>query len=210
MSGYVPMSTIEAKESGAGYGILPAGAYVCYVVDAYIECSKSGKANLNIVWDVAEGEHKGWFASAIYGHTEYLGIEGNAAAYTKHKLNKISESNSQQPVSFDAVALVDGAAAQFFNSGKTGKINITQMQGKYIGLTVGTSDELYNGNVQHWNYVDMWLTPSEIKAMKYTTSDGKTHDVRIPPHKDKTQGSGSQAPIAQSEQGATYDVEIPF
>ena len=72
---YTPLSGIEAKEASQGGGLLPAGAYVCYIADAFIQCSNAGKVNLNIVWDIAEGEMKGWFAGSLYGHTEYLGLE---------------------------------------------------------------------------------------------------------------------------------------
>lgn len=209
---YTPLSGIEAKEASQGGGLLPAGAYVCYIADAFIKCSNAGKVNLNIVWDIAEGDCKGWFAGSLYGHTEYLGLEGNSAPYTKHKLNKISESNSQPPISFDAVSVVDQAAAEFFNRGKAGKIDVPHLKGKFIGLAVGTSDELYKGNVQHRNYVDAWYTPMEIRAMKYTDKSGKVCDVRIPPHKDGTGGAAQQQAAQQqaSAQGDVYANDIPF
>ena len=115
-------------------------------------------------------------------------------------------------MSFDAVAIVDASAGAFFNAGKVGKLDVPHLKGKFIGLTVGTSDELYKGQVQHRNYVDMWLTPMEIRAMKYTDKSGKVCDVRIPPHKDRTGGAAQQQATQQQAptQGSVYDTEIPF
>lgn len=208
---YVPLSSIEGKESSGGAELLPAGAYVCVFTDARLVKSKSSeRVNLKLDWDVAEGEHVGHFGAAQYGHSVWLGIEGDGAAYTRHKLDRISMSNSQPPVTFNAAEIVDRYAAQFFAGGCVGELPITEFVGRYVGLVVGTSDELYKGNVQHRNDVAQWVTVAEARAGKYTDSKGQIRDIRIPAHKDKTGGARSAQSQPMSTADAMSQDEIPF
>lgn len=207
---YTPLSQTEAVEATGGTDLLPAGAYVCVITDARLEKSKKGNVNLKIDWDVAEGPHAGHFAGAQYGHSAWLGIEGKSAGYTKYKLDRVSMSNSNPPVTFDAPGIVDRYAMQFFSGGCVGEMPVAELTGRFVGLVVGTSDELYNGEVQHRNEVAQWVTASEARAGKYTDSKGRIVDIRIPAHKDKTQGAQTQ-PKQQAQQETLYaETDIPF
>ena len=210
---YTPLTQVAPQESTGGADVLPAGAYVCVVTDARLVKSKAGKVNLKLDWDVAEGEHAGHFGAAQYGHSQWLGVEDSAAGYTRHKLDRISLSNSNPPVTFDAAALVDRYVAQYFAGGCIGEMPVTELVGRYVGLVVGTVDEMWQGEVQHRNDVAQWVTVAEVRAGRYTDQMGKIRDIKIPRHRDKTQGGGAHTqipPQAAPQQAGMADSDIPF
>lgn len=206
---YTPLSQTAPQEGGGSADVLPAGAYVAVITDARIVKSKSGKVNVKLDWDVAEGPHAGHFGGAQYGHSCYLGIEDNAAPYTRFKLDRISMSNSNPPVTFDAPGTVDRYAAQFFAGGCVGEIPMPEFPGRFVGLVVGTVDELYKGEVQHRNDVAQWVTAAEARAGKYTDAKGQLRDIKVPAHKDKTQGQAAQPAAAPAQPDMAQD-DIPF
>lgn len=198
---FQPIDSSEAIETGARADVLPAGAYVCVITDAHITKSKAGKIALVATWDVAEGEHAGHFAGAQYGHTEWIMLESKSGSpedeaktrgYAAHKLDRISQSNSQPPVTFDAGAIVNRYAAQYDQTGRVGQLPVSELAGRYVGLVVGTLDETYNGSVQHRNEVAGWYTVAEVRAGKYADKNGNVREIRIPAHKDKTGGAATQ------------------
>ena len=210
---FQPLSASEIIETGGAADLLPAGAYVCVVTEAHLTTSKVGKMALVVTWDVAEGEHVGHFVGAQYGHTEWVMLESNSGSpqdeertrgFAAHKLDRISRSNSQGAVSFDAMALVSGMAVQFEAGGKIGQMPVPQLTGKYVGLVVGTVDETYKGKVQHRNEVAGWYTVEEVRAGKYADKDGMLRDIRIPAHKDKTGGAQAAAPGYSAPQPSAY------
>lgn len=199
---YQPISGIEAAEGGAGSGVLPAGAYVAVITDAAISKSKKGEIALLLTWDVADGEHAGHFAGSMYGHTEWLMLEGKGAPYAAARLDKVTASNSMPPVTFDARALADRYAVAFDTGGRMGQMSVPEFAGRFVGLVVGTQDEVYNGKVQHRNYVDRWITPDEVKAGRYVDSKGAVHEVKTPTHRDNTKAAQPAAPAYQQPAAA--------
>lgn len=81
--------------SGATFSI-PDGWYVLKVVSMKTTTSNAGNAQVNLVWDVAEGPladvaaDNGWYDNK---HTTYLQITGRAAGFTKRVLHMLAESN---------------------------------------------------------------------------------------------------------------------
>lgn len=218
---YQPISTIEAVEGGAGSGLLPAGAYICVITDAVISKSKKGEIALLLTWDVADGEHAGHFAGSMYGHTEWLMLEGKGAPYAAARLDKLSAANGTMIAPFDARGLADRYAVAFDTAGRAGQMPVPEFAGRLVGLVIGTEDELYNGKVQHRNFVDRWVTPEEVRAGRYIDSKGAAHEVRVPAHRDRTGGAQATAPAAPAYQMPAYqeptayaapmaDAAIPF
>lgn len=202
---FTPLNSADAIEGGAGADLLPAGAYVCVITDAKISQSKKGQIALLVTWDVAEGEHVGHFGAAQYGHTEWLMLEGNGAPYSTHKINVISASNSQPPVTFDALGVANQYATQYDAMGRIGDMPVAELVGRYVGLVIGTEDQAYQGNVSTRNVVSKWLTPAEVRAGK--TADGKP--ISVPKHKALSP-SAAQAAQAQAAPATIADDEIPF
>lgn len=205
---YQPLAGAERKELGGGSEILPPGAYCCIITDARLTTSKKGDMALLVTWDVAEGEHKGHFGGAEFGHTEWLMLEGNGAPYAAARLDKVSASNSVPPVNFDAVGTADAAAIAYDQTGRKGQMPVPLFIGRAIGLVVGIEESSYNGSERERNFVDRWITPDEVRAGKYTDSKGAVHDVRIPERRVERKA----AQPAQAAQAALplADEEIPF
>lgn len=202
---FTPLNVENAIEGGAGGGLLPAGAYVCKITEAHVTQSKKGQIALVLTWDVAEGPQADFFAGSQYGHTEWLMLEGNAAPYTTHKLKVIGESNTQPPITFDAVGTANQYAAAYDNGGRIGQADAGMFAGRYVGLLVGTEDSLYKGEVRQRNTVVRWLTPAEVRAGK--TADGK--QITVPRHKALATGQAPQAQ-AQAANAQLADEDIPF
>lgn len=207
---YQPISSIEAAEGGAGSGMLPAGAYICIITDAVISKSKKGEIALLLTWDVADGEHAGHFAGSMYGHTEWLMLEGKGAPYAAARLDKVTASNSKPPVTFDARGLADRYAVAFDTAGRVGQMPAPEFAGRFVGLVVGTEDEVYNGKVQHRNFVDRWVTPDEVRAGRYADSKGAAHEIRVPAHRDRTNGATATAPAAPAYQATAYQEPMAY
>ena len=107
------------ESRGGGVSTLPSGAYKCQITKAEFVTTKKGAAALVVVWDVAEGEHKGHFSEAFFEgkdfrHNDYLMLEGKALGMTKHKLHALADANP----GFKPTAAIDQDQAQPF-VGKT-------------------------------------------------------------------------------------------
>lgn len=95
----------EAATAGEQYKTLPPGNYVCRINSAFESISKSGKTQLNILFDIAEGEHKGFY-QAQYDSKAAKDInanwpgayrqltEGNSLKFFKGMVTAIEESNN--------------------------------------------------------------------------------------------------------------------
>lgn len=206
---YTPISKIERKELGGGSPLLPPGAYICIITDARLSKSKKGDMALLVTWDVAEGEHKGHFGGAEFGHTEWLMLEGGGAPYAAARLDKVTAANSVPPVSFDAAATADAAAAAYDQSGRIGEMPVPLFIGRAIGLVVGIEESDYKGSTRERNFVDRWITPDEVRAGKYTDSKGAVHDVRIPEKRVERKQQPTQ-PAQATQDSLLADEEIPF
>lgn len=204
----VRLTSAERKDFTSGAEILPAGAYVCIITEARIAKSKKGKINLLVTWDVAEGEFANHFNGAQYGHTEWLSLEDEGANYTAARLDKVSQSNSVTPVTFDAPIVIDAAADAYEQMGCTGEYDVAQMKGRMIGLIVGTRTETYQGKTNDRNFVAQWVTPDEVRAGKYKDSKGMEHDITIPKH--RMQANAVPQQTAGSALGVAEDDSIPF
>jgi hypothetical protein len=108
--GNVPDST------EGGFDKLPAGAYVVRIVSATYNTYKN---YADVVFDIAEGEHAGfysddWGVSHPYVHHFFMSYKDKALSMTKGRLNAITESNP----GFDAMAASDADRFDLF----TGRI----------------------------------------------------------------------------------------
>jgi hypothetical protein len=94
----------DAKSFGE-FETLEAGGYICKILKAEEQTSKSGKQMLVIFYDIAEGEHKDYYKreferikeknpDAKWKGTYYQLTEGNSTSYFKGLITSIEESNA--------------------------------------------------------------------------------------------------------------------
>ena len=92
---HVNWNDVEEKRAGSGIQTLPSGAYKCSITAAKYVTTKKGECALMVVWDVADGEHRGHFADKFFDgkdfrHNDYLMLEGKGLGIAKHKLHVLA------------------------------------------------------------------------------------------------------------------------
>lgn len=190
------LAGIESREAGDGGSFdLAPGVYVARITSADLMFSKKKEEALVVTWDVAEGDCTGFFSRSEYPPKEWLMLEGAGAPFAKWKLEQISASNSNPPVTFDAVAAVDAYQHD-------------TLVGKLVGLVVGF--ERYtknNGSDGTRNFVARWCTAQEARQGWRTDDSGKQVPLEPPAERDSRRPGVSQA--AQSATNVADD-DIPF
>lgn len=178
------------ESRGGGVSTLPSGAYKCAITKAEFVTTKKGAAALVVVWDVAEGEHKGHFSGAFFEgkdfrHNDYLMLEGKALGMTKHKLHALADSNP----GFKPTAAIDADQAQPFI-------------GKTCYLLIQERKYTYNGRDQSEVRVVDWLSPDEFRAGDYKVPE--TLDER------EVQAAPAAVHAPDAPQPDVYDEDVPF
>lgn len=178
------------ESRGGGVSTLPSGAYKCSITKAEFVTTKKGAAALVVVWDVAEGEHKGHFSDAFFEgkdfrHNDYLMLEGKALGMTKHKLHALADANP----GFKPTAAIDQDHAQPF-------------VGKACYLLLQERKYTYNGRDQSETRVVDWLSPDEYRA----------GDFKVPETLDEREAHAAPAAV-HAPTGPAIEVaedDIPF
>ena len=120
--------------TGTDFVRLPAGGYVCRIISAkdHDEHETDGKPYLEIIYDIAEGEHAGYYADEwgrvnTWAHSVRWYYTKNALGLFKGNLKAVDESNG---TSFEVSAL-------------TG-IDERKLAGCLVGMIIG--EEEYESN----------------------------------------------------------------
>ena len=138
---------------------LPSGAYKCEITSAQFVTTKKGKQALVVLWDVADGPHKGFFADDFYANkdfrnNDYLMLEGRALGVTKHKLHALADANPGfRPT--DAISRDDARS----------------FVGKTCYLLLQERKYTYNGSDKSEVNVVGWLSPDEYRAGDFKVPD---------------------------------------
>ncbi len=101
------------SSSEGGFKSLPAGPYVARITDAI---DNADREYVEIVFDIAEGEHAGfysddWGKNHPYAHHFFLSYKDSALGMLKGRLEAIAASNAPF---FDPFAAWDAAQASMF------------------------------------------------------------------------------------------------
>lgn len=171
---HVNWGSVEEKRVGGGIQTLPSGAYKCAITRAEYVTTKRGESALMVVWDVADGEHKGHFSDKFFDgkdfrHNDYLMLEGKGLGIAKHKLHALADSNP----GFTPSACIEQDQSQPFD-------------GKTVYLLLQERKYTYNGRDQSEVNVVDWLSPEEYRA----------GDFKVPDTIDERVASASPAPVA--------------
>lgn len=190
---YIPMAETEAQSMGGEFGLLEPGAYIAVITEAYFTKSKKGDAAMVIKYDIADGDHKGFFSAQQYPPQEWLMAEGKGAPYSRYRLDCITTSNSSATTTFDAVKVYDYYAMQYINGGKIGDLMADHFKGRYFGVVINIEDYEYKGEAKQRNYIAEWHTAQEIKAGQYTDKNGTIKQISVPKAHKKGKPQGVQS-----------------
>ena len=170
---------------------LPAGGYVCKIVDAEFTTSKAGNDMLNLNVDIAEGDYtnyfqnfadrfKSWNNNAVYRQL-ILDSNKNVSSFFKGLLEIIEDSNSN------------------FTAYANGGVDNKALVGKLIGFVF--ADEEYrkqNGDIATRAVVRTPKTVAEIHDGDFTVPPLKKMDpskIKPKTNSDDAKKSGSPAPL---------------
>lgn len=130
----------QAQASG-GAGRLPAGAYVCQILGVKYEAGKDGNSDMiRLQFDVAEGEHKGFFKAQYDANTnEDKKYKGNATVYVPK--DDGSEKDGWTKKSFAGWT----NAFEESNQGYSWDWDEKKWKGKLVGIVFGDTGTVIEG-----------------------------------------------------------------
>lgn len=182
-----PKDFDEVQEFTGGFETLPVGGYVCRIMKVEETTSKSGKDMVNIYLDIAEGEHKDFYADKYKGDTRegkkwgcifyqlVYDNEGKTNRGYKTLVTSVEKSNNCK------VAWGDG----FCNS----------LKGKLIGAIFGEEEFEYTTG-KHAGEIGTSIKCMEIRSVD-TIRNG---DFKVPALKTITKSVSSNIePLDESE-----------
>ena len=126
-----PQGYDEVPAYTGNFPQLPPGGYICKIKKAAVTTTKTGKEQMVLMIDVADGDYKGFFQQAFDRNTQkdkkwpnggqYRQLtEGNSMPYFKGMITSIEESNPGY-IGFDG----------------NGELDEKQLSGKMIGCVFG-------------------------------------------------------------------------
>lgn len=176
-------SDAEARGDG-GFERLLAGGYVCRIIAVE---DVTAKDYLNIIYDIAEGDYKGfygdeWGKDHPFAHRFFMSYKESALGMFKGRLRAIDESNGTEFVK----EAVSGLKEQ-------------QLVGKLVGLVIGYEEyDSDRGEIRERTYVKSVLPIDKIRS-----GDFKVPDLKKLP-------ASSQASTAPEGFEPITDMDLPF
>lgn len=136
---------MKAEESRSNYGQLPAGVYLCNVLDARIEGAAPDQ-QLAVYVDVAEGEYKDFFqnkfaaakdSNSKYGDPKYKGI---------YRLRIPNENNRNAKYPESDIRRMNDMIFRFEKSNPGFHWDGDEKKLKRLKVGINVYDDEYNGN----------------------------------------------------------------
>lgn len=166
----------------SGFKRLPAGPYVARIIDAI---DKPEKEYVEIIWDIAEGEHTAFYDDAWgqahpFAHHLFMSYKEKALGMLKGRLEAIAASNP----GFDPFAAWDAGRADMF-------------KGRLIGINLQEEEyEDREGEVRTRLNVCQVVGAQKVRDGLVVTREKKTLD-----------GKPATPPIAKA---SYWDEPVPF
>lgn len=180
----VNWASVTASTDG-DFEKLPAGPYVAVITDA---TDHEDKQYVEIVYDIAEGEHKGyysddWGKSHPYAHHIFMSYKDTALGMLKGRLEAIQASNP----GFDAFAAWDAGRLDMFRN-------------RLVGINLQEEEyERNDGDTGIRLNVAQVVDAQKVRDGLVKTRERKTLDAKK-----------AHAPRTQAEKDAFNNVDIPF
>ena len=160
-----------AMQSVGAYNDPPAGGYVCKIVDAILnDNSETGKANIELLVDIAEGEYSGYFQN-LEDRFGFWGLRG-FMSFKEEALPRFKRT---------CAALCNSNPGLAFNPFAPGGADIDSLKGKQIGVV--TQKEEYqanNGTIRERHRVYFFTEVSAIKEGHFKVPDTKRLEHKVP------------------------------
>ena len=190
-----PTNWDTTKAMTGDFQTLPPGGYICTILSAKLEKSKTNKEMIIIAYDIADGEYKDFFKKMFDNNTsqfrKWPGVynqltEGKSLGFFKGMIESLEKSNPGYTWNWDETAL----------------------KGKRFGGIFGR-EEYFNGSKGEYR----WSTKLQfIKTVEAITSG----NFKTP--EDKPAQRGSTATLAMASGGEQYtnlpaysnEDDIPF
>lgn len=176
------------ESSGDGdYVRLPAGPYVARIISA---TDSADKKYVEVVFDIAEGEHANyydddWGRKHPYAHHFFMSYKDSALSMLKGRLEAITASNP----GFDAISA--------WNAGRT-----DMFIGRLIGINLQEEEYEYQGEVKtRLNVCQV------VDAQKVRDGSIKTRATKQLSSTSTANSSGGN-PVTTS--AATANIDVPF
>lgn len=178
----------DAEASGGGdFERLPAGGYVVRITAV---TDVPAKEYLDVVFDIAEGERKGfysdeWGASHPFAHHIILSYKETALGMFKGRLKAIDESNH----------------TNFTETAEVG-LNEQALVGKLVGAIIGYEEyESNQGDVRERSYVKQLVSTEKIRGGAF----------KIPEVKRLANKPAATTPPVAAPEGFSWDAsDTPF
>ena len=180
----VNWASVTASSDG-GFEKLPAGPYVAVITEA---TDHEDKQYVEIVYDIAEGEHKGyygddWGKSHPYAHHIFMSYKDTALGMLKGRLEAIQASNP----GFDAFAAWDAG-------------RLDMLHGRLVGINLQEEEyERNDGDTGIRLNVVQVVDAQKVRDGLVKTRERKTLDAKK-----------ARVPTTQSEKDAFNSIDIPF
>ena len=143
---------------------LPAGGYICKIVDVILNDDQtSGKANIELHIDIAEGEHAGYFQN-LEDRYGWWGLKG----WMSFKEEQLA--NFQRT----CAALCNSNPGLIFNPFAEGGVDVDILKDKQIGVV--TRKEEYkssSGEIREKNSVARFIETDKIRDKKFKVPEVK-------------------------------------
>ncbi len=154
----ISWGTVEASSDNGGFEKLPAGGYVVTITSAEF---KPEKNYAEVVYDIAEGEHAGYYSDAWgqshpFAHRFFMSYKSTALGMTKGRLEAFTASNP----GFDAMAASDADRFDLF-------------VGKRIGVNIQEEEYEYQGEVKTRMTVCQVVPAQDVRDGKVKARDIK-------------------------------------
>ena len=180
----VNWASVTASSDG-DFEKLPAGPYVAVITEA---TDNENKQYVEIVYDIAEGEHKGyysddWGKSHPYAHHIFMSYKDTALGMLKGRLEAIQASNP----GFDAFAAWDAGRLDMFRN-------------RLVGINLQEEEyERNDGDTGVRLNVAQVVDAQRVRDGLVKTRERKTLDAKK-----------AHVPPTQSEKDTFNAVDIPF
>ena len=195
-----PFKDYETTQTITGSRQLPVGAYVCTILKAEEKVYNSPKGEwhkLEISFDIAEGENKGFYA------VDYRAQTGEDKKWKGViRLNVPNDDGSEMDAWNKRSFKTNMQAIEESNSGYHWDWNEAQLKGKTVGIVFRSEEWEYNGK-RGWRTAPFKMVPA---------ADVKSGNIKIPDPKPLNGKAASQASTAAdlSDFVEVASADLPF
>lgn len=176
---------------------LPTGGYILKIEKAQEVTFNNGNRGLEILFDIHEGEHKGFYAENYRSQTdEDKKWKGKYVAYIPKEDG--SEKDNWTASSFKGMT----TAIEESNAGYHWDWDETKLKGKIVGAVFGNKEYEFNGRQGFYTDCRHFIAANKIR-------EGKFKDVKDKPLKNKATTTSTYS-SADFEEIDTDSSDLPF